>query len=76
MSRLLSAGFSRLKRDKVLWIGMFIMLIYSVICMLNGCRQATSDVMSEYQYSLDHYYFNYAYVCACTCVEGRGFKSP
>lgn len=52
----MSANLSRLWKDKIFWIGMLIMTAYSVISMLNGCRQATLD-MSEFNYMLDHYYF-------------------
>lgn len=60
MNKLISAGFSRLKRDKVFLILEFVMLAYAVAYMLNGCRQAASDTMSGYHYTLEKYYFQYA----------------
>ena len=77
MNKLLSAGFTRLRKDKVLWGAVAVMLLYSVINMLNGCRQATSSAMAEYNYPLDRYYFQYALLIGmfCSVVTGM-FLGP
>lgn len=56
MRKLMSANLARLWRDRVFWIGMLAMAAYSVLSMVNGCRQAARD-MSEFGYTLEHYYF-------------------
>ncbi len=67
MRKLLSANYFRLWRDKIFWICMGTMLIYSVVYMLNGCRQATID-LSEYNYSIDKYYFHFAISIGIFCA--------
>ncbi len=59
MNKLLRSHFSRLWKNKLFWLCMGAMLVYSIVYMLNGCRQAATD-MSEYQYGLDQYYFHFA----------------
>ena len=58
MNKLLSSGFSRLKRDKIFWVSIVALLLYSIVYMLNGCRQALSHDMAEFKYPLDAYYFH------------------
>ncbi len=67
MRKLLSANYSRLWRDKIFWICMGTMLIYSVVYMLNGCRQASVD-MSEYNYGIEQYYFHFALSIGMFCA--------
>ena len=67
MCKLLSANFSRLRKDKIFRLCMGAMLIYSVVYMLNGCRQATAD-SSEYHYSIDAYYFHFAIIIGAFCA--------
>ncbi len=66
MNKLLRSNFSRLWRDKLFWLCMGAMLIYAVLFMLNGCRQAAAD-MSEYSYSIDNYYFHFALSIGLFC---------
>ena len=67
MNKLLSSGFSRLKRDKIFWISIAALLVYSIIYMLNGCRQALSSDIAESVYSLDVYYFHYGLSIGLFC---------
>lgn len=67
MNKLLRANYARLWKNKLFWLCMGAMLIYSIVYMLNGCRQATTD-MSEYQYSLDQYYFHFAVIIGFFCT--------
>ncbi len=66
MSKLLRSNFSRLWKDKIFWLCMGAMFLYAVLYMLNGCRQATED-LSEYQYSIDKYYFHFALSIGLFC---------
>lgn len=59
MNKLMSSHLARLRKDKVFWLCMASILVYAVVCMLNGCRQASID-MTEYNYTLDKYYFHFA----------------
>jgi ABC-2 type transport system permease protein len=67
MNKLLSSGFSRLKRDKIFWVSIVALLAYSIIYMLNGCRQSLSREMAEFSYSLDVYYFHYGLSIGLFC---------
>lgn len=58
MRKLMSANLSRLWRDKVFWITVAAMLVFNLINVLNGCRQAT-QAMGEFGYTLDHYCFGF-----------------
>ena len=66
MNKLLQSNFSRLWKNKIFWICMGAMFIYAIVYMLNGCRQAKMD-LSEYQYSIDEYYFNFTMVTGFFC---------
>lgn len=43
------------------------MFVYSIVYMLNGCRQAKAD-LSEYSYGLDEYYFHFALSIGFFCT--------
>ncbi len=67
MNKLLRSNFSRLWKNKLFWLCTGAMLVYSIVYMLNGCRQAVTD-MSEYQYGLDQYYFHFALWIGFLCT--------
>lgn len=67
MNKLLRSNFSRLWKNIIFWICMGAMFVYAIVYMLNGCRQATMD-MSEYQYSIDNYYFHFALLIGFFCT--------
>lgn len=58
---------NRLRLSKTFWLCMGTMLIYSVLYMLSGCRKAAMDP-SEYQYSLDQFYFHFALPISLYCA--------
>lgn len=59
MRKLISADLCRLRRDKVFWIGTLAMLAYTAAAVFESCQQALKD-SSEFQYTLDNFYFCYA----------------
>lgn len=67
MNKLLRSNFSRLWKNKLFWLCMGTMFVYSIVYMLNGCRQAARD-MSEYHYSLEQYYFHFALLIGFFCT--------
>lgn len=67
MSRLLSANFSRLWKSKAFWIEMIVMLIYAIVYVFIGSRQARA-IMSEYGYTLDNFYFHFALIIGAFCM--------
>lgn len=67
MNKLLRSNFSRLWKNKLFWLCMGAMLVYSIVYMLSGCREAIAD-MSEYQYSLEQYYFHFALSIGFFCT--------
>lgn len=62
MIKLLRANLFRLRQNKVFWFGLLAMLILSIVCMLNGGRQAAQMRTLGYQnYNyMDTYYFKLA----------------
>lgn len=60
MSKLLSAGFIRLRKSIYFRLCIIAISAITVMTMLHGCRQALSDTASILNYSLDRYYFNLA----------------
>lgn len=60
MRNLLSAGFHRLWRNKVFWIGMAAMLVLSVFIMLTGTANAAAMRAAGVVRTLDDYYFQLA----------------
>lgn len=67
MNKLLRSNFSRLWKNKLFWLCMGAMLVYSIVYMLNGCRQAVMD-MTEYEYGLEQYYFHFALSIGFFCT--------
>lgn len=59
MSKLLYANLSRLWKNKCFWILMVATLVYALVWMLFGCRQAILEA-EVYHYRLDHFYFHFA----------------
>ena len=70
MSKLVSAGCSRLWKNKIFWVSMGTLLAYSVLYMISGIRDAqmSAAANSGYQYSLDQYYFHYALTIGLFCA--------
>lgn len=58
MGKLMSAGLSRLWKDKVFWITAGAMLVFNLVNVFNGIRQAAWE-MDEFGYTLDHYCFGF-----------------
>lgn len=48
MKRLFHANLVRLLRDKVFWLSNGILLIYTVVYMLNACRQERSGLVGTH----------------------------
>lgn len=67
MKKLVSAGFARLKKDKAFWACLVILLLYTLITVLNGCRQALMPSMLEHNFKLDHYYYGYCLPIGLFC---------
>ncbi len=57
MKRLFHANLVRLLRDKVFWLSNGILLIYTVVYMLNACRQERSGLVGTH--FLEDYYFQF-----------------
>lgn len=61
MSKLLSANFVRLKKDKVLWIGIILAVVYALLL----CRtEYKSSIEYNYTVSFDNLFFNFTPIIA------------
>ncbi len=70
MRKLLSANFSRLRKDRIFWIILSGVLVFSLVTIFNGAR--SSDVMEESGFvrSLDDDIRSMARTCLTgKCIE-------
>lgn len=56
MTKLLSAGFARLRRDKYFWTGIIVMFLYAVFCCVFSYINMKKSGSIDH---LDNYFFNY-----------------
>ncbi len=68
MRNLLSAGFHRLAKDKILWIGMLAVLAVSASLMISNCQTAKVLIAEGYMRTLDDFYFSLAPLVGLCCA--------
>lgn len=73
MRNLLSAGFIRLRKDKVFWLLLLVMLLCAVVNMLNGCHMAMADD-EQSSYVLEDFFFSYAPTLGIFCSIYAGLS--
>lgn len=66
MTRLLSAGFARLWKNKVFWIGTATMFSWAAILIITGYSQAATEL--EDLFPLERYFFQYAPIIGGFCA--------
>lgn len=77
MSRLLYAGFARLRKDPLFWVGMFIMILLDIFLIGITWRTRIADSVEG---NLDEVLFGYmsgiGFVCAvfCSFFSGREYR--
>lgn len=60
MRKLLSANLSRLRKNKMFWCVLSVVILTSLLCIFNGARSCASMLGQGYERSLDDYYFSQA----------------
>lgn len=61
MTKLLSAGFARVRRDRLLWCFAAAVLVFSVVIMLMGIRTATErEALGDDSATMEYIYFDLA----------------
>lgn len=68
MNNLLSAGFSRLRKNREFWIDTVGMLAISAALMIINCVTALKRAELGYVYTIDRFYFDAAPVTAIFCA--------
>ena len=58
MYKLLSAGFARLKKNYIFWIGMVTMLVMTICHMMSKSKEAIVWIEQGIMHYLDNYYFD------------------